>query len=122
MTPGLLPSTSPSVTPQLTIVPPQRAAIARTPDRDLHSDGSKEVLEHATEFGFAADRTISRRSIASAAWCDIADALMRPLRVVVVDEFTDEIIEMALADDNEVIQALVLARASGFSCTEKVGW
>ena len=51
-----------------------------------------------------------RRSIASAAWCDIADALVWPLRVVVVDEFTDEIIEMALADDNEVIKALVLAR------------
>ncbi len=71
------------------------------------------MLKHAAELRFADDLgglSLRRRCAAGRDRRPVVDPLMRALCVVVVDELGDEIVEVALAEDHEVVEALVLDR------------
>ncbi len=84
--------------------------MAHAYERFAHSGGAFVVLQHATELRFADDlggRSLRRRRAAGRNRRPVVDPLMRALRVVAVNELGDEVIEVALTEDHEVVEAFV---------------
>ncbi len=77
------------------------------------------MLEQSTEAFLANDLTGARRLAWRLDDQSVADALMRPLCVIVLRELVNQVVQMALSADQKAMQAFVLKRLNESFCARE---